>query len=234
MPNYTWISDIAGDWTTTANWSTDDASPTFPATGDEAIFNGTHNGDCFVDIDLSVDSVTDSGSYTGNLILSNNLSAVGANGFSWTNGTISGAGTLTVYRNCNLAGCTYSADAAQVISIIHDRSTADTFTADQTLTNLVLNDSVLGAEAYNLSGTFTLSGDLTLYRIKIQGTSTVTVQGNMYINNSIGSNVNSSNISITVNGDLYLTDGSIASGTIKVDGDLIAADTWDGGLGVIE
>ena len=56
----------------------------------------------------------------------------------------------------------------------------------------------------------------------------------MYINNSIGSNVNSSNISITVNGDLYLTDGSIASGTIKVDGDLIAADTWDGGLGVIE
>lgn len=234
MANYTWISDIAGDWTTTANWSTDDATPTYPGAGDAAIFNGGHAGDCSVDSVISVDSVTDSGSYIGNLILSNNLSVVGASGFSWTNGELSGAGTLSVRRDCNIAGSTISTDAAQIIEILHNQSTLNTFTADQTISNLTMNAAVGGAEAYILSGTFTISGDLRIIASKVQGTSTITVNGDMHIEGPAGNNITSSTIIITVNGDLYLTDGTISSGTIKVDGDIIAADTWDGGIGIIE
>ena len=234
MANYTWISDIEGNWTTTSNWNTDDPTPTYPSTGDAAIFNGDHTGNCLVDAIISVDSVTSSGTYTGNLILNNQLSVVGTAGFSWTSGILSGDATLEVYRDCNLIGSTISTGPSQLISILHNQSTANTLTANQTLSNLQLSRLVYGAENYNFSGNFNIAGDLKLYFIKIGGTATVTVQGDMYIDGDNNRNLNSSNVTITVNGDLNMISGSIEAGIIKLDGDMIVSDTWNGGRGIIE
>jgi hypothetical protein len=234
MATYTWVADAGGDWTTTENWDTDDGSPTYPGSDDAAVFNSDHNGDCTVDESIEVGSVTDSGSYTGDLILSNQLFASGADGFSWTNGEISGAGTLKVARNCNIAGATISTEAAQVIHIEHDRSDADTLTADQTISNLTVERSTGGYEEYVLSGTFTISGDLTLNQIQLEGDATVTVQGDMTVNGDCRYNVNSADLTFNVEGDLNMTEGDVRGGLIVLDGDMNVNDNWDGGNATIQ
>ena len=233
MANYTWISNSESNWTTTANWDTDDATPTYPGSGDNAIFNNTQNGNCIIDISITVDSVTSSGTYSGNLILSNTLTIT--NDFTWTSGSISGASDLQVGKNCNISGCSFNCDAGHIIKILHNQSASNTFTANQTIKNLYFGTTgSVGYAIYALSGTFSVAEDLTLNLIRLSGTSSVTIQGDLIINNGYGNQLNSSNLTLTVNGDFYMTDGSIQAGIVKVDGDLIAHDNWDEGIGIIE
>lgn len=226
MATYTWIADApGGNWTTTANWSTDDLTPTYPGTGDTAVFDSAHVGNCTVDVAIATPtSVSDSGSYTGTLTLTNALST-GTGGFSWTKGTLAGTGTLNIGRDCNLSGCTFSCGAGQTIAIAHSQVATNTLTANQTLQNVTITRSGSSFLNYAFSGTFTIGGNLTINLQHLNGTATVTITGDMTFNSSVAI-MEDANLALTVNGTLYLTAGSFTAGTITANGAVTAAAAW--------
>jgi len=225
MATYTWIADTPGNWTTAANWSTDDVTPTYPGTGDTAVFNSAHVGNCTVNAAIATPtSVSDSGSYTGTLTLTNALST-GTGGFSWTAGTLAGTGTLNIGRDCNLSGCTFSCGAGQTIAINHSQATVNTLTANQTLQNVTITRSGTANSNYAFSGTFTIGGNLTINLAHLNGTATVAITGDMTFN-SWASIMEDANLALTVNGTLYLTTGAFTDGTITANGAVTAASGW--------
>ncbi len=90
-----WVASTASNWNNTANWSTTSGGPggaSVPSPADVVTFNATRNGNCTIDIPVTIAGITVNG-YTGIIDLNGfDLATIGANTF--TTGTINNSGII--------------------------------------------------------------------------------------------------------------------------------------------
>ena len=88
-----WVASTASNWNNTANWSTTSGGAggaSVPGAADVVTFNAARNGNCTIDVAVTIAGITVSG-YTGTINLNGfDLTTTGANTF--TTGTISNSG----------------------------------------------------------------------------------------------------------------------------------------------
>ena len=100
MATITWIAGSAGNWNTGINWS----GGVVPGASDDVVFDGTGLGNCTLDVNVSVLSITINSAYTGTLdAVTFNLTTSG--NFTDSAGRILfGSGTWTIGGNLTLRG----------------------------------------------------------------------------------------------------------------------------------
>ena len=90
-----WVASTASNWNNSANWSTTSGGPggaSVPGPSEVVTFNATRNGNCTIDIPVTIAGITVNG-YTGNIDINGfDLTTTGANSF--TTGTISNSGVI--------------------------------------------------------------------------------------------------------------------------------------------
>jgi len=100
MATITWIAGSAGNWSSGINWSGGVA----PGVSDDVVFDGTGTGNCTLDVNVSVISISVNSGYTGTLAgATYNVDLSGA--FTASSGILDfGSGTWTVGGNISLVG----------------------------------------------------------------------------------------------------------------------------------
>ena len=107
MANRYWVASFAGTWNDTFNWSTTSGGfggASVPGASDDVFFDGNGTGDCTIDVNVSVLTVSISSGYTGTLdAVTFDLTSSG--NFSDSAGRILfGSGTWTIGGNFTLYG----------------------------------------------------------------------------------------------------------------------------------
>ena len=107
MANRYWVAGSAGNWNDTANWSTTSggsSGASVPGGSDDVIFDTNGVGNCTLDVNASVISISVNSGYTGTLAgATYNVDLSGA--FTASSGILDfGSGTWTVGGNISLVG----------------------------------------------------------------------------------------------------------------------------------
>lgn len=222
-----WVSAGGGNWSNAANWSTTSGGPggAGAPVGMPAIFDGAggSNGNCNIDIGVSVTGFTITTNYTGtvfqgpNTIMVLGNSSLGGGSFSGGSGIITNTGifnlagnnftstssTLSISNNFNFSSGTFNHNNGTVI-LNNNSLTVNGSPSFYTLKISAASNIVI------LNNSFSVFGDLILdgtpgvsLDVGINATATITVLGNVniigtgYVNVNIGTIAVSGNISIT-------------------------------------
>jgi len=117
-----WMADAAGDFSTGSNWS----GATCPGTGDVAIFDGAHTGDCNLDTTVNVDGLKILTGYTGTITQGGNPVVTGNTGYTQEAGAFSGStGNIEIDGPFSLSGGTFTSTSA-LLQIGDDQGLDDT------------------------------------------------------------------------------------------------------------
>lgn len=205
MATTAWISDISGNWSSGANWSSG-----VPGVGDDVFFTAAHNGGCNVNSVVAASNFSsfNMSGYSGTISFNTSFSVAGSATFSSSGSVTDGGGTLS------LTGAGTLTSNGQTLPGIVFASGAGTVTlADNLSAGAVqINSGTLNTS--NKTCTFTSvslgSGATTVLTL---GTSTVNITGT-------GSFWNiSSNTGLSI---------SAASSTIKISAASSSARTFVG------
>ena len=218
-----WVGVLPGNWSSTLNWSSSSGGlggSSVPAAGDNVFFDGgasplfLDNGNCTIDVAVSVASITISSGYTATISQGTNTIAV-SGAASFGGGTFTGgSANITITGAFSLSATTFKSTSA----ILEFQNNA-AFTGGSFAHNN-------GEVQFNGPASQTLSGSSPVfYTLEIVGTGHTTALSSTGI--------------ITVLNSLSLTGTStytINTGTLAVSGNISLTNTatGDGGTAIID
>jgi hypothetical protein len=221
--NRYWVGLLPGNWSSTLNWSSSSGGlggSSVPAAGDNVFFDGgasplfLDNGNCTIDVAVSVTSITVSSGYTG---------------------TISqGANTIAVSGTASFGGGTFTGGSANITITGVFTLSATTFTSTTAILELQNNAAFTGGSfahnngevQFNAPSAQTISGTSPVfYTLEIVGTGHAT-------NLSSTGNINVLNLLSLTGASSY----TINTGTLAVSGNISLTNTatGDGGTTTID
>lgn len=214
--NRFWVAASPGNWNNSANWSaTSGGAPnaSIPGAADAAIFDNNGLGNCTLDINVAVASITVNGAYAGTLVQGNNtITTTGV--MTWSGGTFTGGtGNITVGGVFTLSGTTFTSTTAVLEFKSNTAFTSGSFNHNN------------GSIRYNATANVAVSGTSpTFYNLEFVG------NGRVYPISSAGN--------VTVLNNLDLSGSStytLNTGTIDVNGDINVTNSAAGcgGTGLI-
>lgn len=231
---FTWMGTTSSTWSTAANWTGGVA----PGTSDTAVFSGVSTANATISSTVSVAGVSITSAYSGTITQSTtNTLTVGSSNYSQAGGTFTGgSGAVTVNGTYTLSGGTFtSTSGTMTVTLATTSSTYGTFFTQSggTFTHnsgtVAFNPDKTCCGGSNATFTVDVNSSLSLYNVEINASA-----------DSDGSttrlNLGASD-SITVNGNLTLTDGALESGTWNLVGNLIvgsSADFYSNSSGVVK
>jgi hypothetical protein len=221
-----WVGLLAGNWSSTLNWSSSSGGlggSSVPGAGDNVFFDGgasplfLDNGNCTIDIAVSVASITISSGYTA---------------------TISqGANTIAVSGAATFGGGTFTGGSANITITGAFTLSATTFKSTTAILQLQNNAAFTGGSfahnngevQFNGPASQTLSGTSPVfYTLEIVGTghtTTLSSTGNINVLNLLSltgtSNYTINTGTLAVSGNISLTNTAAGDGgttTIDIDG----------------
>ncbi len=218
-----WVGVLPGNWSSTLNWSSSSGGlggSSVPGAGDNVFFDGgasplfLDNGNCTIDVAVSVASITVSSGYTATISQGTNTIAV-SGAASFGGGTFTGgSANITITGAFSLSATTFKSTSA----ILEFQNNA-AFTGGSFAHNN-------GEVQFNGPASQTLSGSSPVfYTLEIVGTGHTTALSSTGI--------------ITVLNSLSLTGTStytINTGTLAVSGNISLTNTatGDGGTAIID
>lgn len=209
--NRFWVATGPANWNNIANWSTVSGgapNASVPGAGDVAIFDNNGTGNCTLDINVTLTTITVNSGYTGTLLQgANTITTTGAATFS--GGTFSGGtANITVGGVFTLSGTSFTATSAALEFRNNTAFTSGTFNHNN------------GSVRYNCAVSITISGTSPiLNNLEFVGTGrtfTISSTGNITVLNSLslsGSSAYTLNTgTIDVNGDINVTNTATGCG----------------------
>lgn len=165
MATITWTSAVAGNWNTGANWS----GGVVPGAADDVVFDGTGVGNCTLDVNATVLSVSANAGYTGAIDLgTNNLSVTGNFTLDHGGGIDFGSGTHVFSGFFDVKDCgtlDYATSSVELAGTGTNMLTWSATDANKSLYdvivsgNLTINDvpyaAIRATNSYTISGTLT-------------------------------------------------------------------------------
>jgi hypothetical protein len=206
--NRFWVAAATSAWSNTANWSNVSGGVggfTVPGAGDAVTFDNSRNGNCTIDIPVSVLNITVNG-YTGTIAQGTNTFST-VNNASFSTGTFAGGSSnITFGGNFTLAGTAFTSTSSVLEFDGNANFTSATFVHNN------------GTVRFNGTGGTTISGtNPTFFILEFVG------NGFNYLLNSAGN--------IQVSQSLNLTGTSVYNfntGAIDVSGDVNVTNTAAG------
>ena len=232
--NIYWVG-LSGnnDWSTAGNWS--DASgvphsgtPTVPTSTDIAIFDGagTGNVDCNISSNISVQGISLTGIFSGNLTQSSGFTiTIGSSGYAQSTGNFIGSDSnIDLNGEFSLSGGNFTSTSATL------------FIGRNVNTNLTIFNHTAGSFDHN-NGTVEFDPTCTSYNTR---TYTIDVIPSTIFNNIVldaTSTQSGDEIITTATGDIVEAIGNIThddgqiNGSFSLDGNLIINSEANGGSG---
>jgi hypothetical protein len=224
--NRYWVGILPGNWSSTLNWSSTSGGlggSSVPAAGDNVFFDGgasplfLDNGNCTIDVAVSVTSITVSSGYTSTI-------SQGANTIAISGAASFGGGTFTGgSANITIAGVfTLSATAFTSTTAILELQNNAAFTGGSFAHN---NGEVQfnGPASQTISGTspvfYTLEFVGTGHTTTLSSTGNIVVQNLLSLTGASSYTVNTG--TLAVSGNISLTNTATGDGgtaTIDIDG----------------
>jgi hypothetical protein len=115
----TWKSTDDSSWDDTTDWA--NCGGGYPSTGDTAVFDGTGNGECNLDLNITVANIT-IGNFTGGIVSNPTKSLTVTSNYTQTNGTFNANSAsypltaLTVNGTFTISGGTFNAPATVTLT----------------------------------------------------------------------------------------------------------------------
>jgi len=222
-----WIATTSSNWNATANWSTvsgGTGGASVPGSSDVAIFDGKKGsvGNCTINVSVNVSGITIDSDYTGVIFQNANTVTIGTAGALLGGGTFQGGSSaITINGPITLTGTAFTSTSG-ILNI------GDGVALTIGGGSFIHNNGTLRFVTSNN----TTSGNLSLYNLTLDNTSTTTNNFNMSagdvftVNNTLAvtSTVHSTvinNGTIEAKGDMFFTDSQMNGGgtaTILIDG----------------
>ena len=243
--NRYWISGVASNWNNTANWSATNGGPggaSVPLDSDDVFFNNNGLGDCLVDVDVTIDAINISSSYTGTIdINGNSFNIIGSVNNEFAGGTINdtpGTSSITINSTARtrFSGTTFGAIVnATSARVFLNGSTFNSVTTIEK--NGGSNDDSNGGNTFAANTTITNSGSARMLlgngsSDDFQADLTIINSGSSYTrlaSNSAGNTVGG-NLTVTNSGDgnTYTQINYEASSTLVISGNVTLNNTGTG------
>lgn len=211
----TWDGGGAGDinWLQCTNWSGD----VCPGGGDVATFDGTNTGNVTVNGTFTVGGIDINSGYTGTITMASGITlTVAGSNFDIASGTFSGVADATLDSDADviISGGAFNAPGTMRVGDDWTHVAGGTFAHNNSTLTFDTNQDAL------LDGSGAIASSMLFYNVKIEKTTNWLVQ------------INSAD-TMTVEGNLTLNDGrfipvSTATSKADVKGNLIVASTIDG------
>ncbi len=214
-----WVATTASDWNNTANWSTSSGGAggaSVPGPTDNVTFNNSRNGNCTIDVPVSIMSLTVNG-YTGTIFQgANTLSTV--NNASFSTGIFSGgSANITIGKNFTIAGANFTSTSGTLEFDGNSAFTSGTFTHNN------------GSVRYNPAGSINVTGNSPAFfnlelvgkgfNYNITSTANITVANTLTVSGTLSYKLNTGTIDAL--GDINITNtaaGCAGTGLVEIVG----------------
>jgi hypothetical protein len=220
--NRFWISGVAANWNSTANWATASGGlggASVPVAGDAVFFDNGGLGDCIINTPVTVTSINVNATYTGTISQgANTIIASGASTFS--GGTFSGGAADIIFGGAfTLSGTNFTSTSTTTEFRHNTAFSSGSFNHNNG--SVKYNCTAVGAQT--ISGTSPSFNNLELVGLgktyTITSAGNITVLGNLAISGALFININTG--AVDVNGDITITNtatGCGGSATINIIG----------------
>lgn len=231
---YTWAATSEDSYSNSSAWDLNNGS--VPGTGDVVIFNGTASGDCIIDQDVEVTSITING-YSGTIKFGDAFAVTTTGVFTISSGTFDGDGQLsgfsegldlTVGGVCTINGTSTFITPGGFFTLNGNLTTGGTptFTANVGTTTFLM-----------LSATKTVQGGFTYNNLEIATeqasgsarslalASAITVKSDLTITSTSTRGVNINTSAINLRGNLIATGYSATTFASSQSGSIILNGT---------
>lgn len=230
-----WVSVAGGNWSNAANWSltSGGVGGAGAPVGVPAIFDGAAgaNGNCTVDINVTVSGFSVSSVYSGTILQGANNITINGNS-NWGAGTfLGGTGSITNTGAFLISGSNFVSTSSTLTIRGNFNLTAGNFTHNNG--SVIFNNNSLAISGSPIFNNLQFSSASNVITVN----NSFKVSGNFMLDGSSGTSLVAqlaAAVTITVEGVTSLTGSgfiNVNTGTVNTKGDLIISNTHTGGGG---